>query len=145
MLQVFDKKQQVERHSVFFQYLQSADNIGTNNEIIVRFVLRYMADANELWMDFEFQQLFFAFLTCQVHPTHDACDELVSLGHAKYPAIFLNIMLRLDEDRPVNAELANQWFEVFGKIVTPDRRVLPRPATNNQTVGCAAKNAGANL
>ena len=60
MLEVLDIEQQVEGNLVFLQDLESANDLGANNEVVVRFVLGDMSDSDELLVRGELFQLLLA-------------------------------------------------------------------------------------
>src|ERR1022692_758130 len=126
MAQVPHVKEQIERHGVFLKHLQTPKDIGADDEIVIRLVLRDMADTDEARIILELEQLLLTTITGQIHPADNPRDEGVFLRQAQRPASLLQIVLGLHEYGALYPNRAELWFEVFGQEVPADRRVLGR-------------------
>jgi len=117
-------KEQVEWHAVFLENAQAAQDIGPDDEIIVRFTLRKVADADELAMFFQFEHVGFARRAGQVNPPHHAGDEGIMLCQAESPASLCNIVQYLHEDGLLDAERIKMRLQIRRHKVAPDGRML---------------------
>ena len=73
-------KEQIERHTMFLQHFQAAQYGLPDDEIVVRFILRDVADADELRVAAQVEDLFLAGRTRQIDPADDAGNERILLG-----------------------------------------------------------------
>src|SRR5690606_37320114 len=92
MSQVLHVEQKIEGHVVPFQDRQPSHNIGTDDEVIVGLVLRYVPDADELGVLLELDKLSFAIGAGEINPADDSCDEVILVGEGQSPAILLEVV-----------------------------------------------------
>ena len=111
---------------MFLQHLQATQDFRTHNEIVIRLVLRDVADADEFRMILKFQQLLLACFTGEIHPTDHANQPIVFLSHAEHPAIFLQVMLCLHKDALGDAGCIQVRPQIGRQISTVNRRMLRR-------------------
>ena len=97
---------------MFLQDSQACDNIITDKEIVVRFILCPVADTDEAGMVKQFGQLLLAVVADKIDPADDAGDEIVLLSQAQRPAVFFKLVLRLDKWRADPARDAARLAEL---------------------------------
>ena len=109
---------------LFRSNFQSPYHLRAHDEVIVRFVLSDVANADEFGMMLKFEQLSFALGAGEIDPTDDARDEFAAFRQAENPSIFRDVMLGLDKNRSLNAAGAEQRLKMFRQIVAIDLREL---------------------
>jgi hypothetical protein len=115
VLQVLDVEEQVERDLVLLEDLEAPDDVVADDEVVVGLALRDVADADELLLGLELDDLLLALGAREVDPADDAQDEGVLLREVEDPAVLAEVVLGLDEDRAVDAALRSSGARSSGR------------------------------
>ena len=99
--QVLRKQQQVVGQTELPQLRDAATEFRQQHEVVIRFVVDDVADADELRVLRVFLQLLAEFRRAQVHPAHDALDEVVLVGQFQQPLRLFDHLARLHGDGAV--------------------------------------------
>ncbi len=101
--QVSRAEEQVEGDTVPLEDPKAPQDVVTNDPVVVRLVVGDVPDADEPGVAPQLGELVLAGLAGEIHPAHHAGQEVVALGEAQHPAALLDVVLGLDEDRPVHS------------------------------------------
>ena len=113
-------KEQVERQAVFLQHFEAGQHRGADDEVVVRLVLRHVPHADEFRLGLEFGHLLGAIVAGQINPADDAENARMPCGQAEHPAVLAHVVLRLDENRTIDARPVQVRLQVSGQVIAPD-------------------------
>jgi hypothetical protein len=109
------------------QLRDAAHETGSQQKIVVGFVLDNMAHADEARVVGEAGEVFGEIVTAQVDPAHNALDEMMTGSEPEKPMCFFQGLPRLDGHAAIELCRAQEWRKVYGQKVAAQRPVGANP------------------
>lgn len=103
-----------------FQNCETSEDVGSNDEIVVGFVLNHVANAHEFGVVNYILELTLAIVRREINPTDHPRNIRVTLSEPECPLVFERIVLGLNHDGSVDPARFEERFEIVRKKIAPD-------------------------